>query len=83
MEKMLDIMGIRSISDYVQFYRDLNMGNAVSLVSFVNNEKIVLKHKLQNKESKKEPIIEGIKILDQLMAEIKSYGEKSVLEKYS
>jgi hypothetical protein len=83
MEKMLDIMGIRSISDYVQFYRDLNMGNAVSLVSFVNNEKIVLKHKLQNKESKKEQIIEGIKILDQLMAEIKSYGEKSVLEKYS
>jgi hypothetical protein len=83
MEKMLDIMGIRSISDYVQFYRDLNMGNAVSLVSFVNNEKIVLKHKLQNKESKKESIIEGIKILDQLMTEIKSYGEKSVLEKYS
>lgn len=76
-------MGIRSVSDYVQFYLDLNMGNAVSLVSFVNNEKIVLKHKLQNKEIKKEPIMEGIQILDKLTEEIRSNGEKLVLEKYS
>ncbi len=76
-------MGIRSISDYIQFYLDLDMGKDVSLLSFVNNEKLVLKHKLQNKEIKKEPIIEGIKILDQLMLEIKSDGEKLVLEKYA
>jgi hypothetical protein len=76
-------VGIRSTSDYVQFYLDLDMGNAVSLVSFVNNEKIVLKHKLQNKDTNKVPIMKGIQILDQLLAEIKSDGEKSVLEKYS
>ena len=76
-------MGIRNVTDYIQFYTDLNMGKDVSLLSFVNNEKLVLKHKLQNKEIKKEPIIEGIKILDQLMTEIKSNGEKFVLEKYT
>ena len=59
------------------------MGNAVSLVSFVNNEKLVLKHKLQNKEIKKESILQGIKILDQLMTEIRSNGEKVILEKYA
>lgn len=76
-------MGIRSISDYIQFYIDLNMRKDVSLLSFANNEKIVLRHKLQNKEIKKESIIEGIEILDQLITEIKSNGEKSVLEKYT
>jgi len=49
-------MGIRTISDYVEFFINLDMGNSVSFLSFVNNEKFVLKHKLQNKEIKKEYI---------------------------
>ncbi len=76
-------MGIRKISDYVQFFINLDMGDSVSLVSFVNNEKMVLKHKLQNKEIKKEPILEGLKILEELTSEIQTNGEKLVLEKYS
>ena len=76
-------MGIRKISDYVQFFINLDMGDSVSLVSFVNNEKMVLKHKLQNKEIKKEPILEGLKILEDLTSEIQTNGEKLVLEKYS
>ena len=76
-------MGIRTISDYVEFFINLNMGNSVSFFSFVNNEKFVLKHKLQNKEIKKESILEGLKILDDLTSEIQLTGEKMVLEKYS
>ena len=76
-------MGIRTISDYVEFFINLHMGNSVSFLSFVNNEKFVLKHKLQNKEIKKESILEGLKILDELTSEIQSTGEKIVLEKYS
>ena len=83
LEKITKTMGIRSINDYVQFFINLDMGNSVSFVSFVNNEKLVLKHKLQNKESKKEIILEGIKILEQLYSEIQLFGEKKVLEKYS
>lgn len=75
-------MGIRSISDYVQFFIDLDMGNSVSLVNFVNNEKSILKHKLQNKEIKQELVIEGIKILEELSEEMQLIGEKNVLEKY-
>jgi len=76
-------MGIRSVSDYVQFFINLDMGNSVSFVSFVNNEKLVLKHKLQNNEIKKEFVLEGIKILEQLTSEIQLIGEKKILEKYS
>ncbi len=76
-------MGITTIYDYVQFFINLEMGNSVSLQSFVNNEKLVLKHKLQSKQIKKEPIIEGIKILDELTSEIQIIGEGRVLEKYS
>jgi hypothetical protein len=76
-------MGIRTISDYVQFYINLNMGESVSFVSFVNNEKITLKHKLQNKEIKREYILDGLKILDELISEIQTIGEKFVLEKYT
>jgi len=83
LEKITKTMGIRSINDYVQFFINLDMGNSVSFVSFVNNEKLVLKHKLQNKEIKKEIILEGIKILEELYSEIQSLGEKKVLEKYS
>ena len=77
------IMGISSISDYVQFFINLDMGNSVSFLSFVNNEKLVLKHKLKNKQIKKEFILEGIKILDELTSEIQTIGEEMVLEKYS
>ena len=82
-EQIPVVMGIRKISDYVQFFINLDMGDSVSLVSFVNNEKMVLKHKLQNKEIKKEPILEGLKILEELISEIQTNGEKLVLEKYS
>ena len=76
-------MGIKTINDYVEFFINLHMGESVSLVSFVNNEKLVLKHKLQNKEIKKELILEGIAILEKLTLEIQTVGEKKVLEKYS
>ena len=76
-------MGIRTISDYVQFFINLDMGSSVSFLSFVNNEKLTLKHKLQNKEIKKEYILDGLRILDELTLEIQTVGEKLVLEKYS
>jgi hypothetical protein len=76
-------MGIRTISDYVQFFINLDMGSSVSFLSFVNNEKLTLKHKLQNKEIKKEYILDGLKILEELTLEIQTVGEKLVLEKYS
>lgn len=75
-------MGIRTPSDYVKFFVDLNMGDAVTFQSFLNNEKLVLKHKLQNKGVKKEPILEGLKILNDLTLEVKESGEKKVLKKY-
>ena len=59
------------------------MGDSVSFLSFVNNEKLTLKHKLQNKEIKRKYILDGLKILDELTAEIRASGEKLVLEKYS
>ncbi len=59
------------------------MGKSVSFLSFVNNERLTLKHKLQNKEIKKEYILDGLKILDKLISEIQTIGEKLVLEKYS
>jgi hypothetical protein len=75
-------MGIQKVSEYVRFYNDLSMGDSVSLLSFANNEKRILKLKLQNKEIKKEQILEGIKILDELILEIKEKGEKAILDKY-
>jgi len=81
-EEYLIIMGIRSAREYVNFFKELEMGNSVSLINFINNEKNVLKHKLQTKEIKNEIILEGIKILEQLSLEIKENGEKFVLEKY-
>lgn len=76
-------MGIRTASEYVRFYLDLNMRDSVGLLSFVNNEKLILKHKLDNKNIPKEPILHGLKILDDLTGEIQSFGESQVLEKYS
>ena len=75
-------MGIRTKSDYVEFFINLDMGSSVSFLSFANNEKLTLKHKLQNKEIKKEHILDGLKILEELTSEIRTIGEKLVLEKY-
>ncbi|MFQ5781512.1 MAG: hypothetical protein ACE5GR_00485 [Nitrosopumilus sp.] len=75
-------MGIQSISEYVDFFINLNMGESVSLLSFISNEKLVLKQKLEHKNLEKEPIKKGIEILERLIKEIDSIGEKAVLEKY-
>lgn len=75
-------MGITSKKDYVKFYLELDMRNKVNLISFVNNEKMILKSKIENKSQKKERIQNGIIILDELIKEIEEIGEKGVLEKY-
>jgi hypothetical protein len=75
-------MGIQSASEYVDFFINLNMGENVSLLSFVNNEKLVLKQKLENKNIEKEAIKKGIEILEKLVKEINEIGEKAVLERY-
>ncbi len=54
----------------------------VSLLSFVNNERMVLKQKLGNKTNQKEPIKKGIDILEGLISEIGKKGESEVLKKY-
>lgn len=75
-------MGIKTTRDYVKFYIDLDMQNSVSFLSFINNEKMVLKHKLENMKLDKSPILNGIRILEELADEIKNSGEKVILEKY-
>ncbi len=75
-------MGIKTTRDYVKFYVDLDMQNSVSFLSFINNEKMVLKHKLENMKLDKSPILNGIRILEELADEIKNSGEKVILEKY-
>lgn len=76
-------MGIKTTSDYVKFYVNLDIQGRVSLLSFIHNEKMVLKQKLENKKLDKEPIINGIKILEDLIEELKKDGESKVLEKYN
>jgi len=75
-------MGIQSTIEYVDFFINLNMGEDVSLLSFVNNEKRVLKQNLEHKNLEKEPIKKGVEILEELVKEINDIGEKAVLEKY-
>ena len=75
-------MGIQSASEYVDFFINLDMGEDVSLLSFVNNEKLALKQKLGYKNLDKEPIKKGIEILEKLAEEINEIGEKKVLERY-
>ena len=58
------------------------MENSVSFLSFINNEKMVLKHKLENVKLDKSPILNGIRILEELVDEIKTSGEKATLERY-
>ena len=75
-------MAIDTSGEYVDFFINLNMGKKVSLLSFVNNERMVLKQKLQNKTNQKEPIKRGINILEGLISEIGQNGELEVLKKY-
>jgi len=75
-------MAIGTAAEYIDFFINLNMGEKVSLLSFVNNEKRVLKGKLENKINEKEPIKIGIEILEHLIVEIDKIGEKAVLEEY-
>ena len=75
-------MAIKTTAEYVDFFINLNMGEKVSLLSFVNNERMVLKQKLQNKIIEKEPIKKGITILEGLIKEIANDGELTVLKKY-
>ena len=75
-------MVIDTTEEYVDFFINLNMGKEVSLLSFVNNERIVLKQKLNNKVNSKEPIKKGINILEILISEISKIGETAVLKKY-
>ena len=75
-------MGIGSPEEYIDFFINLNMGENVPLISFVNNEKRVLKQKLENKNIPKEPLKKGIEILEQLSREISEMGQDKVIEKY-
>ena len=75
-------MVISSAQEYVEFFINLNMGNEVSLLRFVNNERMVLKQKLKNKINEKEPIENGSKILESIIKEISVNGETKVLTKY-
>jgi hypothetical protein len=75
-------MAIKSTEEYIDFFINLNMGENVPLLSFINNERMVLKQKLEYKNLEKEPIQIGIKILEDLVIEINKSGEKAVLEKY-
>ena len=82
LEIYINNVGIKTTSDYVKFYINLDMQNSVSFLSFINNEKMVLKHKLENMKLDKSPILNGIRILEELIDEIKKSGEKATLEKY-
>ncbi len=75
-------MAIKSTEEYIDFFVNLNMGENVPLLSFVNNERMVLKQKLEYKNLEKEPIKKGIEILEQLIIEINDIGELAILKKY-
>ena len=75
-------MAIKTTEEYIDFFINLNMGENVPLLSFVNNERMVLKQKLEYKSLEKEPIKKGIEILERLVIEISEMGEKAVIEKY-
>jgi hypothetical protein len=58
------------------------MGDGTNLLRFVNDEKRIIKLKLENKNNKKELLRKGIEILEGLVKEINEIGEKEVLIKY-
>ena len=75
-------MGIRTVSDYVKFYVNLNMQDSISLSNFAYNEKLVLKNKTASGKLTKELISQSLLLLDDLLSEIRDIGEQAVLEKY-
>lgn len=75
-------MGIRTVSDYVKFYVNLNMQDSISLSNFAYNEKLVLKNKTASGKLTKELISQSLMLLDDLLSEIRDIGEQAVLEKY-
>ena len=75
-------MGIRTVSDYVKFYVNLNMQDSISLSSFAYNEKLVLKNKTATGKLTKELILQSLQLLDDLLNEIRDVGEQAVIEKY-
>jgi len=75
-------MAINSIEEYIEFFINLNMGKEVTLLRFVNNERMVLKQKLKNKINEKEPIEKAISVLEKIIKEISDDGESKVLTKY-
>ncbi|MDE2588824.1 MAG: hypothetical protein KGL95_04075 [Patescibacteria group bacterium] len=75
-------MGIRTVSDYVKFYVNLNMQDSISLSSFAYNEKLVLKNKTASGKLTKELILQSLSLLDDLLTEIQNVGEQAVIEKY-
>ncbi|MDB9722185.1 hypothetical protein OAA51_04120 [Nitrosopumilus sp.] len=75
-------MVIKTTEEYVDFFINLNMGEEVTLLSFVNNERMILKQKLQNKINEKEPIKKGIVILEGLIKEIGENTQMTILDKY-
>ena len=76
-------MGIRTVSDYVNFYVGLNMQDSISLSSFAYNEKLVLKNKTATGKLTKELIAQSLALLDELLGEIQGIGEQAVMEKYT
>jgi hypothetical protein len=76
-------MGIRTVSDYVKFYVNLNMQDSISLSNFAYNEKLVLKNKTASGKLTKELISQSLMLLDDLLTEIRDIGEQAVLEKYT
>ena len=75
-------MGIRTVSDYVKFYVNLNMQDSISLSSFAYNEKLVQKNKTATGKLTKELILQSLTLLDDLLNEIRDIGEQAVIEKY-
>ena len=75
-------MGIRTVSDYVKFYVNLNMQDSISLSNFAYNEKLVLKNKTASGKLTKELISQSLILLDDLLTEIRDIGEQAVIEKY-
>jgi len=76
-------MGIRTVSNYVKFYVNLNMQDSISLSNFAYNEKLVLKNKTASGKLTKELISQSLMLLDDLLTEIRDIGEQAVLEKYT
>lgn len=74
-------MAINSTAEYVDFFVNLNMPG-VSLLSFANNERMSLKHRLKYKNQDIESIKRGISILEGLIKDISIIGERQIITRY-